>query len=359
MTIIATLIVCLSYVTSNSVAGNGDLIVDGKLGVGTSPTFKIHGYHLADNNNAPLKILAIDADYTSSAANNFGAGLVFRSRTDGNSLLEQAMIASAVETIYVNNQSGLAFYTTDNASTMTEKMRINARGSVSIGSRDPGSYKFHVTKMSNVNGEPLKVTAIEADYPLAATNNFGAGLVFRSRTDGNALVEQAMIASALETVYVNNQSGLAFYTTDNASAMSEKVRINARGNVSIGTVDSQGYKLFVAGQAYSTGGWYPSDIRFKKNLEPIKGSMEKVLDLTGLSYEWKTDEYKDKGFPEGRHYGVIAQEVEKVLPEVVNTGSDGTKAVAYTELIPVLIEAIKEQQKEIELLKKTVANLQK
>jgi hypothetical protein len=73
-----------------------------------------------------------------------------------------------------------------------------------------------------------------------------------------------------------------------------------------------------------------------------------VLDITGISYEWKTDDYKDKGFPGGRHYGVIAQEVEKVLPEVVNTGSDGTKAVAYTELIPVLIEAVKEQQKLIE-----------
>jgi len=77
--------------------------------------------------------------------------------------------------------------------------------------------------------------------------------------------------------------------------------------------------------------------------------------LNGLSYEWKTEEYMDRGFQEGRHYGVIAQEIEKVLPEIVNTAPDGTKSVAYTEIIPVLIEAIKEQQKEIEQLKKIIS----
>lgn len=63
--------------------------------------------------------------------------------------------------------------------------------------------------------------------------------------------------------------------------------------------------------------------------------------------------------PEGIHYGVIAQEIEKVLPEVVKENTDGSKAVAYTEIIPVLIEAIKEQQKQIDELKKKVADLQK
>ena len=52
---------------------------------------------------------------------------------------------------------------------------------------------------------------------------------------------------------------------------------------------------------------------------------------------------------------MIAQEIETVLPEVVKTAPDGSKAVAYTEIIPVLIEAIKEQQKEIEQLKKMIA----
>lgn len=130
------------------------------------------------------------------------------------------------------------------------------------------------------------------------------------------------------------------------------------GNVGIGTA-SQSYKFYVAGTSYSTGGWFSSDLNFKKNLQPIGDSLSNVLKMQGHSYEWKTEEYKDKGFPEGRHYGVIAQEIEKILPEVVKESSDGTKAVAYGEIIPVLIEAIKEQQKRIDLLEKKLDGIGK
>jgi hypothetical protein len=65
----------------------------------------------------------------------------------------------------------------------------------------------------------------------------------------------------------------------------------------------------------------------------------------------------NKGFPEGRHYGVIAQEVEESMPEAVRTGPDGDKAVSYTEIIPVLIEAIKEQQKIIQKQQKEMEGL--
>ena len=82
------------------------------------------------------------------------------------------------------------------------------------------------------------------------------------------------------------------------------------------------------------------------------------MNIKGVSFEWKTSEYKDKGFPAGRHYGVIAQEVEKILPEIVREGPNGEKAVSYTELVPVLTEAIKEQQKQIESLRSEVKALQ-
>ncbi|MCL5774534.1 MAG: tail fiber domain-containing protein, partial [Firmicutes bacterium] len=98
---------------------------------------------------------------------------------------------------------------------------------------------------------------------------------------------------------------------------------------------------------YSQG----SDIRLKKNISTVNEALDKVLKLRGVIFEWKTKEYKERGFPKGRHYGVIAQEIEKILPEIVNTDSKGEKSVAYTEIIPVLIEAVKEQQKEIAGLK--------
>ncbi|RPJ04059.1 MAG: tail fiber domain-containing protein, partial [Deltaproteobacteria bacterium] len=102
----------------------------------------------------------------------------------------------------------------------------------------------------------------------------------------------------------------------------------------------------------------PSSEEFKENIAPIEAALDKILSISGISFTWKTgEEYKDKGFPEGRHYGVIAEEVEKVLPEIVRDVQDGSKAVAYTEIIPVLIEAIKEQQKAIQELKATVERM--
>ena len=131
------------------------------------------------------------------------------------------------------------------------------------------------------------------------------------------------------------------------------------GQVGVGTTNPRTYKLYVSGSAYSTGGWSSSDRKYKKNIADIDAALEKVLRIRGVSFEWKTDKYKKKGFPLGRHYGVIAQEIEKILPEVVKKDADGEKAVSYNEIIPVLIEAIKAQQQEILTLEKEIADLKK
>ncbi len=126
--------------------------------------------------------------------------------------------------------------------------------------------------------------------------------------------------------------------------------VYASGNVGIGTTDPGSYQLYVNGTAYSTGGWQGSDLRFKESIKAIDSPVDKIKNIKGVSFKWKTSEYKDKGFPEGRHYGVIAQEVEEILPEIVREGPDSEKSVSYTELVPILTEAIKEQQEQIESL---------
>jgi trimeric autotransporter adhesin len=91
----------------------------------------------------------------------------------------------------------------------------------------------------------------------------------------------------------------------------------------------------------------PSDIRLKKEIEPLKSSLERVIKLQGVSYSWKADENPGRGFGPGRNIGLIAQDVEKVIPEVVYTDGNGIKDLSYDKLAPVLVEAIKEQQKTI------------
>jgi hypothetical protein len=78
-----------------------------------------------------------------------------------------------------------------------------------------------------------------------------------------------------------------------------------------------------------------SDQRKKMNIEVIPNALAKVLQLRGVTFE-KLDD------GDRRHSGIIAQEVEKVLPEVVYTAEDGMKSVAYGNMIGLLIEAIKE-----------------
>jgi hypothetical protein len=99
-----------------------------------------------------------------------------------------------------------------------------------------------------------------------------------------------------------------------------------------------------------------SDKRFKENLTPIKGSLDKLTSISGYEFDWiPNDKYHAYG---DRHdVGVIAQEVEKVLPEVVQTRDSGFKAVKYEKMIPLLIEGIKEQQEQIDELKKEVEEL--
>jgi Ca2+-binding EF-hand superfamily protein len=62
-------------------------------------------------------------------------------------------------------------------------------------------------------------------------------------------------------------------------------------------------------------------------------------------------------FPDGRQIGLIAQEVEEVIPELVNTTDNGYKSVDYAKLVSVLVEAVKEQQKQIEALEERISSI--
>ena len=113
--------------------------------------------------------------------------------------------------------------------------------------------------------------------------------------------------------------------------------------------------FFVCAEGYLwtlKGGYFGSDISFKENIKPIEKALTKVLNLNGVRYQFK-EKLGEGGEPknsEDFRLGFIAQEVEKVFPEVVKDMPDGTKAISYTDLIAVLVEAMKEQQAQIEQL---------
>jgi len=128
------------------------------------------------------------------------------------------------------------------------------------------------------------------------------------------------------------------------------------GDVGIGTT-SPNFKLDVRGDIGNNATLHHSDIRWKKNVQSLPNSLEKITRLRGVSFEWRQDEFAEMNFPEGQRIGLIAQEVEGVIPELVSTAADGYKSVAYANLVAVLIEAVKEQQKQIEALERRINSL--
>ena len=95
--------------------------------------------------------------------------------------------------------------------------------------------------------------------------------------------------------------------------------------------------------------YYSSDISLKDNIRPIESAIFKVKQIRGVTFDWNEKAGKIEQ-QKGHDVGLIAQEVEKVLPEVVQIREDGIKAISYEKVVPLLVEAIKEQQTTIENL---------
>ena len=99
-----------------------------------------------------------------------------------------------------------------------------------------------------------------------------------------------------------------------------------------------------------------SDIRFKNNVTPITNALDKLSKIGGYTFEWNEISHKETG---KKDIGVVAQEVEEILPEIVQTRSNGYKAVDYQKLTALLIESVKEQQFIIDDLKSRIERLEK
>jgi len=120
---------------------------------------------------------------------------------------------------------------------------------------------------------------------------------------------------------------------------------------------SMTYALRVSGDAYCSGSWLGSDLSLKKNVTPAVDFSSKLRQLRGVSFEWNREGYPDREFSKGTQYGLVAQEVEAVFPELVKTDENGEKAVNYSGLIPLLLEAVKEQHQTIDELKSQINEL--
>ena len=166
---------------------------------------------------------------------------------------------------------------------------------------------------------------------------------------------------------------LVFFT-DGFDVTDEKLRITSAGNVGIGTT-TPADKLSVAGaivpsadNSYTLGKsgarwtavWaangviQTSDARLKTDIEPLQYGLKEILQLRPVSFKWKNEKNGT------RKLGLLAQEAQPVIPEVIaNDGQNGVLGMNYAELVPVLINAIKEQQQQIDNIQNRITDLKK
>ena len=376
-------LLALTFASSPQYANSGNLIVSGSLGIGTTtPQYVLD---VADairvENNTALSVINMQApEITSNATNYFMAlnltGEVYNipsGVTDSGyrmGLAVQSFVndpgflgtLSSQYGIYVMNGSyeapaggaitnsyGVYIDTATSGATHIQNLyglyqgvpaaKNYFAGNVGIGMASPNE----TLDVSSAGAQSIQ-NVLGVFNPLTTGNaeNHGAAIIV-----GYADTEYyAKIATVFESQSPNYlQPALAFYTMYNSylpGSEVERMRISSTGNVGIGT-STPGYTLQVNGSAWVTSGqWTGSDVRWKKEVAPLECSLEKVSKLQGVSYRWRADEFPEHHFSEDKQIGLIAQETEKVIPEVVTTDIDGYKGISYEKLCPLLIEAVKE-----------------
>src|SRR3989344_3904373 len=213
----------------------------------------------------------------------------------------------------------------------------------------PSALAQAVTTYQNVEGDVAISGNIVNKLYVAGTQGGADNRNFKVTYSGGSLTGTEFSAlTNLNNAGITGliQSGYTGWTAMYAKAGSASYAGIFNGNVRI------------HGTAWTTNGaWSGSDSRFKKDIEKINNPLDKLKMLEGITFNWRKDEFPQMNFTNGRQYGLIAQEVEKIIPELVNTDNQGYKSVAYDKFTAVLLEAIKQQQKQIDQLKKEVEDL--
>ncbi|MEO8151144.1 MAG: tail fiber domain-containing protein, partial [Bacteroidia bacterium] len=248
------------------------------------------------------------------------------------------------------------FGTAGNTIPYTTVMSILQNGKVGIGTTAP-MWKLHVVDATS-NG-----TGIRGENSYAGSA-FGTGVYGKSVNSpgsGSGVKGQGgfsgVFGEGYGTTFVGTTHGVYGYASGSAGT-----RTGVYGTAVGGTIN---YGVYCNGSGVYTGTWTDiSDQKFKKELAPVAGALGLINQLNPVSYQLKTDEYPMMNFPAFRQYGFVAQEMEKVIPLLVENGTHPGatiedkdiefKTVNYIGMIPILTKAIQELSKENEELKSEV-----
>jgi hypothetical protein len=219
----------------------------------------------------------------------------------------------------------------------TIKSKLDADGVISSSAQLTTTFD---SRYLNTGGDGVVSGSAQIDVA-STTGDIALG----TRTSGN-YVATITAGTGVSSTGATTGEGIAHtISIGQAVATSSNVQFNSLGvgmaaSATAGRIDATNDVV-----AFSS-----SDIRFKENIKPIENAIDKIRKISGNTYDWKEENKIEHGY-EGNDVGVIAQEIEAVLPQLVQTRESGYKAVKYDKLVALLIEGIKEQQLQIEQLR--------
>ena len=263
---------------------------------------------------------------------------------------------SAAAIVAYSDGSGISFK--NNATTNAAFMAGN--GNFSVGAGNTALYKLDIR-----GAAAALINATSPTQWISTDSGLSSGALF---SQFNTVSNMGIFGT-----YTNHN--LSIYTNN-----TERLRVDTSGNTGIGT-SSPAAKLHVVGSTQITSSlgvgtaasgttgeiratnnitaYYTSDRTYKENIVVIADANNKLKKINGVNFDW-TQEFIDKSGGEDGYFvrkhdvGVIAQEILEVIPEAVAQREDGTLAVRYEKIIPLLIESIKELNKKVEELETVI-----
>ncbi len=331
----------LEFYTNGTGSGNrfgfvrAMTMVNGNVGVGTAGSgVPLSKFHVADGSvlfsgttgSTPVSGAGTRMMYVPGKAGAFRAGTVYGSEWDD------------------ANIGALSF-------AVGESSTASGLGSAAFGSDTKATANYSMATGYGTIASGSRATAMGHGSIASGGKSVAMGSNATAQPYASLVIGRYNIVSGNSLAWDNSDVLFACGNGASAGARSNAFTVLKNGNTHIGGANPGAYKLYVSGDAYATGSWLSSDARFKTNIVTVDGALAKVMSMHGVIYDFKRDEFKERNLPEGKQLGFIAQELEKVVPEVVKTDTDGYKAVAYQNLTALLTEAIKEQQGTIEGLR--------
>ena len=240
----------------------------------------------------------------------------------------------------------------DDTHSFTGSVQISG-SQIVTGSVTATSFNGTINANNGVISSSLQLTATlpsgvvsgSSQVDLTSTTNYSTGIKTRLNAEG-VISGSSQITRTLQQITDTGASTSNAITITNATASTNKTSgaFIVTGGIGVsGDINAGGDIVAFAS----------SDIRLKNNIKPIESPLEKISKINGCEFEWN-DELQS--IYSGKDYGVIAQEIEEVFPELVQTRENGYKAVKYDKLVSVLIEGIKELTKQVEYLKTKIEN---